>query len=204
PRIVVLGIAILADLGDSGRFTTMGVVIGTPYYMAPEQLLGDAIDARADLYSLGVILFEMLAGCRPYSGTAVEIAHQTVSGPAPSFTKRAPWLSVDPAVERLSRGLLARQRDERLPNAEAVVAAIDEILASRRGATVRLEPEAAPRNPYAELIAAETEQRPISASDGVPVLPGAPTIESQELQALTAPPAPWWKRWFQRTRRIAH
>ena len=126
-RIVDFGISILTDLGDSGRFTTRGVVIGTPYYMAPEQLLAGPIDARADLYTLGVMLYEMLAGSRPFLGNAVESAHRTVTGHAPKFAQRAPWLVVPPAVEDLCQELLARYPSARIASASEVISRIDAI-----------------------------------------------------------------------------
>lgn len=71
----------LARMGDSAM-TREGAVMGTPYYMAPEQTRGAAVDARADLYALGCVLFEMLSGKPPYSGTMQEVllAH---ASPAP-------------------------------------------------------------------------------------------------------------------------
>ena len=72
----------LARLGDSAM-TREGAVMGTPFYMAPEQTRGAAVDARADLYALGCVLFEMLQGSPPYSGTVQEVlfAHASPSPP---------------------------------------------------------------------------------------------------------------------------
>src|SRR5262245_6503097 len=85
------------DGEDSGPtpITKAGMVFGTPEYMAPEQALGQAVDGRADLYALGVILFEMLAGIRPFSSKSqVGILGQQLSKPPPKFSERAPGIVV--------------------------------------------------------------------------------------------------------------
>src|SRR5262245_2451979 len=74
----------LARMGDSAM-TQEGAVMGTPKYMAPEQTRGAAVDARADLYALGCVLFEMLKGSPPYAGTVQEVllAHASPAPPPP-------------------------------------------------------------------------------------------------------------------------
>lgn len=81
PKLVDLGIAKLDD-GSSTTMTMTGVIIGTPAYMAPEQMMDSHnVDARADVYSLGVVLYEMLSGTRPNSGsTAMELLAKAVRG----------------------------------------------------------------------------------------------------------------------------
>lgn len=81
PKLVDLGIAKMDD-GRSTTVTMTGVIIGTPAYMAPEQMLDSHnVDARADVYSLGVVLYEMLSGKRPNSGsTAMELLARAVRG----------------------------------------------------------------------------------------------------------------------------
>ena len=81
-KIVDFGVAAAAKSGDT-QLTKTGCVIGSPKYMAPEQILGKKVDERADIYSLGVIMYEMLAGNPPYSrGDHMSVMYQHVQGKA--------------------------------------------------------------------------------------------------------------------------
>jgi serine/threonine protein kinase len=98
-----------------------GMVFGTPEYMAPEQALGEPVDGRADLYALGVMLFEMLAGERPFlSESPVGILGQQLSQSPPRFADRIGPGVVPPVVERAVHRLLARDRHQRPATAREV------------------------------------------------------------------------------------
>ncbi|MBM4363564.1 MAG: serine/threonine protein kinase, partial [Deltaproteobacteria bacterium] len=114
---------------SSRPITKAGMVFGTPEYMPPEQALGQAVDHRADLYSLGVILFEMLAGVRPFvSSSQVGILGQQISNPAPTISARAPTAAVTPAIEQLVARLLEREAGARHGSAREVLGDIDGLL----------------------------------------------------------------------------
>jgi len=84
-KIVDFGVAAAAKSGDT-QLTKTGYVIGSPKYMAPEQILGKKVDERADVYSLGVIMYEMLSGTPPYSrGDHMSVMYQHVQGKAPAL-----------------------------------------------------------------------------------------------------------------------
>jgi len=118
-RIVDFGIAILRGHDGSvegGRLTETGQVVGTPLYMAPEQAKAEAYDHRVDLFALGVIMYQMLAGTVPFEGkTAVDIQLAYISrDPPPIATFVA---DVDPLLEAFTRKLMARNLAERFPSA---------------------------------------------------------------------------------------
>jgi HEAT repeat protein/tRNA A-37 threonylcarbamoyl transferase component Bud32 len=89
-KIVDFGVAAAAKSGDT-QLTKTGYVIGSPKYMAPEQILGKKVDERADIYSLGVIVYEMLAGTPPYSrGDHMSVMYQHVQGKAQAVHEANP------------------------------------------------------------------------------------------------------------------
>ncbi len=110
--------------------TRVGMIFGTPEYMAPEQALGQNVDARADLYALGVILFEMLSARRPFSADSpVGLLGQQLQGSLPTFAKRAPQVNVPFALEQMVLRLLAPAPGSRFQSAVNLAAAIDDIQA---------------------------------------------------------------------------
>ena len=116
-KILDFGIAKLA--GGAG-ITRTGVAVGTPAYMAPEQIKGDDVDLRADLWSLGVVLYEMLAGRRPFPDENDVLAFHSIlfQDPSPLKNHRP---DVPPGLEQVVAGLLKRDPAERTPTAEALV-----------------------------------------------------------------------------------
>ena len=101
-KIVDFGVAAAQKEGDT-QLTKTGYVIGSPKYMAPEQILGKKVDERADVYSLGVILYEMLTGVPPYSrGDHMSVMYQHVQGKA-----RAP-VDVNPQLPKALSDLVVR------------------------------------------------------------------------------------------------
>jgi eukaryotic-like serine/threonine-protein kinase len=116
--------------GGPGAITRVGTVFGTPEYIPPEQALGQPSDGRADLYSLGVILFEMLTGVRPFTSTSkVSLVGMHLSEPAPRLRDRAPGLNVPEAVEVLVARLLKKSASDRFEHASDVVKELDRLLA---------------------------------------------------------------------------
>src|SRR4029078_947077 len=102
---------------DPAALTRSGVVMGTPRYMAPEQVTGDPVDTRTDLFAAGAILFEMLAGRPAFGGrTVMEIINATLN-------EQPPALSGSPAVaavDRVIRRALAKRPSDRPPSADAM------------------------------------------------------------------------------------
>ncbi|HSK03691.1 MAG TPA: serine/threonine-protein kinase [Kofleriaceae bacterium] len=129
PRIVDFGIAVLRDPEESfggTRLTATGQMIGTPLYMAPEQARLDEVDHRADLFALGVIVYQMLAGTTPFMGSPVEVALANMSKDPPPIAERAA-VDADPLLEQFARKLMAREPAYRFSSARAAIAALDVI-----------------------------------------------------------------------------
>jgi tRNA A-37 threonylcarbamoyl transferase component Bud32 len=109
--------------------TRLGVMYGTPEYMAPEQALGQQVDHRADLYALGVMLYEMVTGSRPFEATdPVSLVAQHITVPPQPPSARNPQAGVPKPVEDLVLRLLQKDAQARPANAEAVIDAIDELM----------------------------------------------------------------------------
>jgi DNA-binding response OmpR family regulator len=129
--IVLIDFGLAKKVNSDTQSTAIGVLRGSPYYMSPEQVQGRSLDARSDQYALGVVLYEMLTGRKPYTGlTAMDLMHQHVTGERPALP---PELSdYEPVVTRL----MAREREGRYADMDAVLAALDPLAA----ATPQAEP----------------------------------------------------------------
>ena len=113
----------LADFGIAKHVamsitdTAHGEVVGTPYYLSPEQAMGQLVDQRCDLYSLGIILYEMLTGTKPYrASTAQDLLDLHVNGPVPSLPTQ--HQDLQPILERL----MAKDCERRYPSAQHLLA----------------------------------------------------------------------------------
>ena len=136
-RVIVLDFGI-AKAGDApSARTRAGETLGTPYYMSPEQIRAEPCDHRSDLYSLGVIFFELLTGMKPFTGDsyrAIEIGHCQKAPPA--LCTLLP--GIDPELERIVNRLLEKDRERRYQSAREL---LDDLRHSYRLETeIRLEP----------------------------------------------------------------
>ncbi|HYD42075.1 MAG TPA: serine/threonine-protein kinase, partial [Anaeromyxobacter sp.] len=122
-KVLDFGIATVADGDVESRLTRQGTVFGTPAYMSPEQIRGEPLDPRSDLYSVGVILHEVLAGRLPFEAeTPLGLASRHLHDPPPPLSRAG--ARVAPALERLVLAALAKRRDDRPASADAFRAAL--------------------------------------------------------------------------------
>jgi serine/threonine protein kinase len=113
-KLVDFGLAKLAEGASTGpALTRIGQVFGTPAYMSPEQALGETVDARTDIYSAGLILYELLAGRLPFvDDDLVKLLQKQVHEPPPPLPD-----SIDSRLRDLVMALLAKNREQRIPDA---------------------------------------------------------------------------------------
>jgi serine/threonine protein kinase len=165
-RVVLADFGIAKAMDGSNSSTVAGASVGTPDYMSPEQARGEPVDGRSDLYSLGTMLFEMLAGHPPYqAGDPFTVALMHVTHPVPELPEEHQWL------QPLIAGLMAKQAAERFNTGAATVDAIQKLVATapesaklhqstaRKGASPRLSGSAATQQRTRVSLSKQEEKR---------------------------------------------
>jgi serine/threonine protein kinase len=126
PMLADFGIAKLMELSEDQSLTGTGVGIGTPEYMAPEQSLGKNVDGRADIYALGVVLFELITGQKPFTAdTPMAIVIKHINDPLPSISQFK--VDVPKTVEIVIFKALAKRPEDRYGDMGAFITALKEI-----------------------------------------------------------------------------
>ncbi len=128
--LVLIDFGLARSVG--GAHTRTGVLRGSPYYMSPEQALGEDLDGRTDLYSLGILFYEMVTGRKPYTGhSAIDVLQQHVTAPIPQLPHSHAHL------QSLLEGFIAKSRADRFASANQAIEAIAGMRALRRTGTRR-------------------------------------------------------------------
>jgi serine/threonine-protein kinase len=192
-KLVDFGVAKLRGARPTERTTEAGVIVGTPEYMAPEQCQDVAIDARTDVYALGVMAFELATGRLPFahrSVTQLLLAH--IGEPPPRPSDLAP---VDPALERAILRALAKDPADRFQDMAAFGATLREV--AERGAPLAAPPPArtpAPAPPPASAPRAEGAAPPAPPAPAPAPAPQATPAEvalpSADFRVAGGPPVP--------------
>ena len=187
--VVDFGMSKIVTGGGTGttNLTTHNMVFGTPEYMSPEQARGDDLDARCDVYAAGIMLYEILTGSPPFTGSTplnVLTAHLTSDLDPPS--KKATNGRVTTALESVVMHALARDRDQRYPSAAAFSAAIQHARAKPDDVD-SLKPEAFATMPSGSLPFAATLP---GAPPGTPeATPSGAKVLFNEISAASLPPS---------------
>ena len=188
-KVADFGIAKAAATAG-GDLTASGTVLGTPKYLAPEQVQGKEPDARADLYSLGVVLFEMLAGRPPFQeSTDMATALAQVQQPVPELDELVPGLPRQ--LTDIVRALLAKDPADRVPSALALAASLAR--AGRSFGTSEASDEPGAGIHTGSLPTMPSSSEPIEASDrpasagGTVALAREPTEAAALMDGPTGP-----------------
>ena len=145
-KVLDFGIAKLREQSTESemiKLTKAGIVLGTPAYMSPEQAAGHEIDPRSDLYTCGVLLFEMLTGVKPFVGdTTMDLMLAHTSKPAPTPRSVAPTAGIPEALEAIVMRALEKDPNHRFASAGAFLAALNQFqrdwAAQRRSRRIRI------------------------------------------------------------------
>ncbi len=194
-KILDFGIAKIAgDAPQRGQdLTQAGLVVGTPIYMSPEQLAGERLDARSDVYSLAIIIYQMLTGRLPFAGDNMQavMVKRLTEDPLPIW-KANPKAAVPPGVEAALMRALNRHRDQRTPTVRDFIGELEAGQASTQGIAADAAPTQAvaartsPITPGTSSFPGEEVYR--TAPSGAPPL--LPMAASAPPVAAGAPPAP--------------
>ncbi|MBI5210830.1 MAG: protein kinase [Elusimicrobia bacterium] len=199
-KVLDFGLAKVAQA--STGITATGATLGTPMYMSPEQIKGEQVDGRSDIFSLGIMLYELLSGKAPFAGdTPMALMYQIVERPLPDFDEGA--LFIPYGVKFILNKMTAKKPEDRYASAAALVAAIDAQLPSlpvARAETAKLGPAAnlAPTLPAFEPLGRTPARFPVptqphEASWQSAVRPQAPPADEIwpiMLEETTSPSAP--------------
>src|SRR5262245_26691452 len=184
-RVYLADFGIAKMLESSGGLTATGMITGTPQYMAPEQATGTKVDARTDVYALGIVAYQMFTGCVPFSAdTPLAIMMKHVQEPIPL---PAPSLVPEALVRPLLRAA-AKKPEDRWPSAGAFAAALEAGVKSTAA-----PPPVTQDVPTIELtrtaVTPLTDAVPPTAPAAAPTRVASPTVPSKTRPTVAAPPA---------------
>ena len=179
------------ELSKEGTLTRRGRVVGTPAYMAPEQITGISLDLRADVYAGGVLLFELIADKRPFDyERRSQLLRAHLFEPVPTFADTCPGLVVDERLERVVRRALSKDPADRYPDAGAFRDALDEFDGSAVEFTLE-SPQGRNRSSAgtSSVVIAPDEREALTSSDDAKV-PHRPSTQPEARTEVDAEPPP--------------
>jgi serine/threonine-protein kinase len=162
-HVKVVDFGLVKQVADDQSITRAGMILGSPHCMSPEQVRGTPLDHRADIYSIGVLLFRAIAGTYPFHGdnsTATMIAH--IEDPIPTIASKNPQATLPPGLEAVVARCLQKSPDKRWPDVESLMVSlrpylpegVDEESSLTRSSLVRAAPlTATPAPTRTQLVA---------------------------------------------------
>jgi serine/threonine-protein kinase len=140
-KILDFGLAKLSEHDDRPDVTDRGAIIGTPYYMSPEQIRGEPVDARTDVYALGSMMYRVLTGTYAFAaGTPMGVLTKHLTDPLQPPSLRVPELGISPRLDAIVARSMAKQRDDRYPTIGAMLDAIEAVYLEQADAARALAP----------------------------------------------------------------
>lgn len=152
-KLTDFGVARIQDSGEPTK--TQGTMVGTLKYMSPEQVQGLLVDARTDLFAVGVVLYQLLTGKRPFDGETDFAIIQQVVGRIPAAPSSINTL-LPPAIDAVVERALAKRRDQRFPTAQAFATALQEASGHATNPGV-LAPVSVPANSERAIVGPENQ-----------------------------------------------
>jgi serine/threonine protein kinase len=195
------GQAVLTDFGiaqilGATQVTVAGAMMGTLNYMAPEQGLENRCDARSDIYSLGIVLYEMLTGYPPFDAdTPLAILMKHLNDPLPLPSKLDP--SLPPSFEQIVLKALSKEPDDRYQSADEMLSAVQDI---QQGLSNEARPVVSPPEGFAPQVVfsgdsrQQIASRPLASEDTDPDIQPATSDEKMPSAAASSPQVPVAKR----------
>jgi serine/threonine protein kinase/tetratricopeptide (TPR) repeat protein len=186
------GKAYLTDFGiarllSDQKFTATGTLIGTPAYMSPEQGKGEEVSRESDIYSLGVVAFELITGQVPFDAqTPIAIVQKQIADPIPDITKLVD--DVPDAAQAVIETALAKAPESRFPSAEALVVALRGALEALEASDATLKVSAAPAKGEDEALFKPTVEMDDTAT--APDLEKATVLMEDEQESQIEGPSP--------------
>ncbi|UJR81206.1 serine/threonine-protein kinase [Sandaracinus amylolyticus] len=173
------------DLSQDGTLTRKGRIVGTPAYMAPEQITGVSLDVRADVYALGVLLYELLADRRPFlSERRSELLRAHLLEPVPPLADARKGLAVHPDLEAIVRKALAKDPAHRYADATEMLAAIEALPPHPAKIVKQRRDGDRHRTGATSEIISSNERRAVSEAAGLPL---EPTTAKTQTASASAP-----------------
>ncbi len=187
PMLTDFGIARLLESGDGATLTGTGLGVGTPEYMSPEQGMGREVDGRTDIYSLGVVLFELVTGQKPYSAdTPMVIVLKQATEPLPRPSSINP--AITDAVDQIIYKALAKNPEDRYQSMADFSEALNKFIKGDTQPFTLPAVQAVPPVPQEDLPTVQAEVPPVITKAKVEAPPPPPAADTSDATEMVPQP----------------